>query len=36
VLKDRIGWIFGVVGIIVLSMILMSAVKIYKYFRTKR
>jgi putative membrane protein len=36
VLKDSIGWIFGVVGIIVLSMILMSAVKIYKYFRTKR
>lgn len=36
VLKDSIGWIFGVVGIIVLSMILMSAVKIYKYFRTKK
>jgi len=36
VLKDSIGWIFGVVGIIVLSMILMSAVKIYKYYRTKK
>ena len=36
VLKDSIGWIFGVVGIIVLSMILMSAVKIYKYFRMRK
>jgi len=36
VLKDGISWIFGVVGIIVLSMILMSAVKIYKYYRMKK
>jgi len=36
VLKDGINWIFGVVGIIVLSMILMSAVKIYKYYRMKK
>ncbi len=36
VLKDSFSWIFGVVGIVVLSMILMSAVKIYKYYRTKK
>ena len=36
VLKDGISWIFGVVGIVVLSMILMSAVKIYKYYRMKK
>jgi putative membrane protein len=36
VLKDTISWIYGVVGIVVLSMILMSAVKIYKYYRTKK
>ncbi|MHB8209331.1 protoporphyrinogen oxidase HemJ [Mucilaginibacter sp.] len=36
VLKDAISWIFGVIGIILLSLILMSAVKIYKYYRTKK
>jgi putative membrane protein len=36
VLKDAVSWIFGVIGIILLSLILMSAVKIYKYFRTKK
>jgi putative membrane protein len=36
VLKDGVSWIFGVVGIILLSMILMSAVKIYKYYRMKK
>ncbi len=36
VLKDGINWIFGVVGIVVLAMILMSAVKIYKYYRMKK
>jgi len=36
VLKDGVSWIFGVVGIIVLSMVLMSAVKIYKYYRMKK
>lgn len=36
VLKDSISWIFGVVGIVVLSMILISAVKIYKYYRMKK
>ncbi len=36
VLKDSFSWIFGVVGIVLLSMILMSAVKIYKYYRMKK
>ena len=36
VLKDAISWIYGVVGLILLSLILMSAVKIYKYFRLKK
>ncbi len=36
VLKDSISWIYGVVGIVVLSIILMSAVKIYKYYRMKK
>jgi putative membrane protein len=36
VLKDAISWIYGVIGIILLSLILMSAVKIYKYYRTKK
>jgi putative membrane protein len=36
VLKNALSWIFGVVGIILFSMILMSAVKIYKYFRMKK
>jgi putative membrane protein len=36
VLKNAISWIFGVVSIILLSLILMSAVKIYKYYRMKK
>ncbi|MFD0793389.1 protoporphyrinogen oxidase HemJ [Mucilaginibacter litoreus] len=36
VLKSAINWIFGVISIIAFSMILMSAVKIYKYFRLKK
>lgn len=36
VLKNSLNWIFGVIGIIVFSMIIMSAVKIYKYFREKK
>jgi len=36
VLKNAISWIYGVIGIILLSVILMSAVKIYKYFRMKK
>ena len=36
VLKSALNWIFGVVGIILFSLIIMSAVKIYKYFREKK
>jgi putative membrane protein len=36
VLKSTINWIFGVVGIIAFSVILMMAVKIYKRFREKK
>ena len=36
VLKNAISWIYGVVGIVLLSFILMSAVKIYKYYRMKK
>ncbi|RKR85029.1 putative membrane protein [Mucilaginibacter gracilis] len=36
VLKDGVGWIFGVLGLIVFAMILMSAVKIYKYYRVRK
>ncbi|OKS87836.1 UPF0093 membrane protein slr [Mucilaginibacter polytrichastri] len=35
VLKNALSWIFGVLGIIAFSMIIMSAVKIYKYYRLK-
>jgi putative membrane protein len=36
VLKDSISWIYGSVGIVVFSMIIMIGVKIYKYYRTKK
>ena len=36
VLKNTLGWIFGVLGIIVFSLVLMAAVKVYKYFREKK
>ncbi|MDB5088898.1 MAG: protoporphyrinogen oxidase [Mucilaginibacter sp.] len=36
VLKNAINWIYGIVGLVLLSLILMSAVKIYKYYRTKK
>ena len=36
VLKSAVNWIFGVVGIILFSLILMSAVKIYKLMREKK
>jgi protoporphyrinogen IX oxidase len=35
VLKNAVNWIYGVVGIVALSIVLMMAVKIYKHFRTK-
>ncbi len=36
VLKDAVNWIYGMVGLIVFTMIIMSAVKIYKYYRVKK
>ncbi|WP_214071296.1 CopD family protein [Mucilaginibacter sp. dw_454] len=36
VLKNSLNWIFGVVGIVAFSVILMMAVKIYKRFREKK
>jgi len=36
VFKDAVNWIYGLVGLIVFAMILMSAVKIYKYYRMKK
>jgi len=36
VLKDALNWIFGVVGVIAFSVILMMAVKVYKSFRMKK
>lgn len=36
VLKDAVNWIYGMVGLILFTMIIMSAVKIYKYYRLKK
>lgn len=36
VLKNAISWIFGVVGIVAFSVIIMCAVKVYKYYRMKK
>ncbi|MEO6631664.1 MAG: CopD family protein [Mucilaginibacter sp.] len=35
VLKSAVNWIYGVVGIVGLSCVLLMAVKIYKNYRTK-
>lgn len=35
VLKDAVNWIYGMIGLILFTMIIMSAVKIYKYYRGK-
>ncbi|RYZ98684.1 MAG: CopD family protein [Sphingobacteriaceae bacterium] len=36
VLKSSLNWIFGVIGLIVFTLIIMSAVKLYKYFREQK
>jgi len=36
VLKDAVNWIYGLIGLVLFSMIIMSAVKIYKYYRGKK
>ena len=35
VLKTAIDWIYGLIGLILFVIIIMSAVKIYKYYRVK-
>lgn len=35
VLKSAIDWIYGLIGLILFSVIIMSAVKIYKYYRQR-
>jgi putative membrane protein len=36
VLKDAVNWIYGMIGLVLFTMIIMSAVKIYKYYRVKK
>ena len=36
VLKNSLSWIFGIVGLLAFTMIIMSAVKVYKYYRMKK
>ncbi len=36
VLKNSVSWIYGSVGIILLSMLIMLGAKVYKYYRTKK
>lgn len=36
VLKSAIDWIYGLVGLILFGIIIMSAVKIYRYYRLRK
>lgn len=36
ILKNAVDWIYGLAGLIVFAILIMSAVKIYKYYRFKR
>jgi len=36
VLKNAISWIYGLLGLVAFAVIIMSAVKIYKYYRLKK
>jgi putative membrane protein len=36
VLKSAVNWIFGLVGLIIFSAVIMSAVKLYKRYRAKQ
>lgn len=36
VLKSAIDWLYGLIGLLAFIVVIMSAVKIYKYYRTKR
>ena len=35
ILKNAVNWVYGLIGLLLFSMIIMSAVKIYKYYRTR-
>jgi putative membrane protein len=35
VLKNAVDWIYGLIGLVIFAMIIMSAVKIYKYSRQR-
>lgn len=35
VLKSAIDWLYGLIGLIIFIVIIMSAVKVYKYYRLK-
>ncbi len=35
ILKSAVDWIYGLSGLIVFSVVIMSAVKVYKYYRIK-
>lgn len=36
ILKSAIDWVYGLIGLILFAVIIMSAVKIYKYYRVKK
>lgn len=36
VLKNAVSWIYGLLGLVAFAIIIMSAVKIYKYYRLKK
>lgn len=35
VLKNTIDWIYGLIGLVLFSIMIMGAVKVYKYFRSR-
>lgn len=35
ILKNAVDWIYGLIGLIIFAVLIMSAVKIYKYYRLK-
>lgn len=36
ILKNAIDWIYGLIGITLFAVVIMSAVKVYKYYRLKK
>lgn len=35
ILKNAVNWVYGLIGLILFSIVIMSAVKIYRYYRAK-